>query len=427
MDSETGLALSRDYISKSSLRKDGLEPYPISLRGINWIKFLSRFHISDASINALLYEDYCHLSRRPEYHLMGNHLLENGLSLLFGAFYFRDEKLYSKATRILTTELKEQVLQDGAHFELSPMYNQLILNRVLDAIALLRQNRWKTDSLLSLLEDTGCKMLGWLEAIRWNSGDIPHVNDATSDIAPTSGDLEKYARDLRLQTDRIALGESGYRKFNRGYFEVLVDAGQILPPYQPGHAHADSLQVLLQYNDTPVLVDTGISTYEKNQRRQLERSTSSHNTVSVDSKDSSQVWGGFRVGKRARVRILEETPQGIRAAHNGYGFPLYRTVKVASNEIILKDKINGAPGSSRIQGHLHFPPDSDVTKSGNTLVLGNLIFKFSGVTSVTISEYAYAWGFNNRQKAPKVLYEFKDRCTIRIRALDPIPPRLTIV
>ena len=61
---------------------------------------------------------------------MGNHLLENGFSLLFGSYYFRDEKLYSKAKEIIKTELREQILDDGAHFELSPMYHSIILHRI---------------------------------------------------------------------------------------------------------------------------------------------------------------------------------------------------------------------------------------------------------------------------------------------------------
>ena len=62
-----------------------------------------------------------------EYHILGNHLLENGFSLFFGAYYFQDEKFYVKAKKILTDELDEQILEDGAHFELSSMYHQIML------------------------------------------------------------------------------------------------------------------------------------------------------------------------------------------------------------------------------------------------------------------------------------------------------------
>ena len=100
---DAGLELMQDYLKKASYRKDGIEPYPTSVRGINWIKFLSIHHISMEHLNTLLFRDYCRLLDNLEYHLLGNHLLENGFSLLFGAIYFGDEKFERAARRILAS------------------------------------------------------------------------------------------------------------------------------------------------------------------------------------------------------------------------------------------------------------------------------------------------------------------------------------
>ena len=148
-----GLKLIKDFIEKEDDLKDGLEPYPISLRGINWIKFLSRYAITDAKIDAFLYQDYQRLSKNLEYHLLANHLLENGFSLLFGAYYFQDDSLYETACKILKEELEEQILDDGAHFELSPMYHQIIFHRLLDSYNLVKNNKWKDQELISLLRE----------------------------------------------------------------------------------------------------------------------------------------------------------------------------------------------------------------------------------------------------------------------------------
>jgi hypothetical protein len=94
-----GLRLIRDYIDQDKNLKDGKESYPISLRGINWVKFLSKHGISDGNINQTLYNYYQILINNLEFHLLGNHLLENGYSLLFGEYYFRDKKLYELAIR----------------------------------------------------------------------------------------------------------------------------------------------------------------------------------------------------------------------------------------------------------------------------------------------------------------------------------------
>ena len=147
---ETGLRLIKDFIKNDDFLKDGKESYPISLRAVNWVKFLSNNQVKDAVINNTLYYHYCILFKNLEYHLLGNHLLENAFSLLFGAYYFQDEKLYNKSYDLLISELNEQVLKDGAHFELSPMYHQIILLRLLDSIQLIKLNRgWKKDDLIS--------------------------------------------------------------------------------------------------------------------------------------------------------------------------------------------------------------------------------------------------------------------------------------
>ena len=147
-------------------------------------------------------------------------------------------------------------------------------------------------------------MFGWLESISLKNGSIPYLNDSTFGIAPTTSELTEYAVSLGLKPKRMRLEDSGYRKWNVNDMEIIMDVGQIAPSYQPGHSHADSLQFVLNYKDKPIVVDTGISTYEKNERRQLERSTASHNTVTVNGSNSSKVWGGFRVAERAKVSLV---------------------------------------------------------------------------------------------------------------------------
>lgn len=101
--------------------------------------------------------------------------------------------------------------------------------------------------------------------------------------------------------------------------EAIVDIGNITATYQPGHTHADTFNYELHINGEPFVVDTGISTYNKTARRQYERSTSAHNTVSINGKNSYDVWGGFRVGKRAKTTLITDKPYYIKALHNGYG------------------------------------------------------------------------------------------------------------
>ena len=263
MSSKEGVGLILNYIENDKTLLDGKEPYPISLRGINWIKFLSKHKVKNHLINQGLYNHYQILLKNLEYHLLGNHLLENGLSLLFGAFYFKDELLYKQALKILKTELIEQTLKDGGHFELSPMYHQTMLFRVLDCIQLIKLNLWKNDDLLLFLESIASRMTSWLKEVTFDNGDIPMVNDSSFGIAPSTEELLHYGERLRIQPKDTKLSDSGYRMFKNQKFELFIDVGYVGASYQPAHSHSDTFNFILYVDKQPVFVDTGVSTYEK--------------------------------------------------------------------------------------------------------------------------------------------------------------------
>ena len=417
---ETSLQLIQDFIKNEALLKDGKEPYPISLRGINWVKFLSTNQVKDELINNTLYFHYCILFKNLEYHLLGNHLLENAFSLLFGAYYFQDEKLYNKSKDLLITELNEQVLKDGAHFELSPMYHQIIYSRLLDCIQLIKLNsEWKKDDLFSFLEAKASLMISWLHNITYNSGEIPMVNDATYNIAPSSTQLFSYAKKIGIINQKIPLSDSGYRKICTDNYELLIDVGNVGPDYQPGHAHSDTFNFELIKNGNPIFVDTGISTYEKNNKRQEERSTHSHNTVKIGSKDQTQVLGGFRVAKRAKITHLIEKPNLIEASHDGYLRDRYthtRSFLWGEKYLIIKDKINRST-SNNAKAYFHF--HSSLTKpfvNGNTIILesSGVSIEFERASNICIEEYQLSAGFNKTNLAYKIVVLFDQKLKTKI-------------
>ena len=210
---ESGIGLIHDFVQKLTNKSTGLESYPISIRGMDWIKFLTKHGIIDSKIDNSLFAQYKILLDNPEYHLLGNHLLENGFSLLFGAFYYKDLRLYDNAKDIIETELNEQILDDGGHFELSPMYHQIILDRVLDCINLLQNNKLfdGQESLLIFIKEKSENMLQWLNCMTFSNGDIPRFNDSATGIAPSTQQLNEYAMRLGLISEKTY--SSNYIKF----------------------------------------------------------------------------------------------------------------------------------------------------------------------------------------------------------------------
>ena len=420
LETTSGKELIKLYCDDYVSLKDGLEPYPISLRGINWIKFLSINNIRDNEIDQCLYKQFKILESNLEYHILANHLLENAFSLFFGAYYFQSDEFYRKSKQLLLSQLKEQILIDGAHFERSPMYHQILLFRLLDAINLVKNNSWKDSELLTELIDTTGSMLSWLGVMTFRDGQIPYLKDATKGIAPTTQELLDYAKLLSVEWEKdISLSDSGYRKFSNENIELIVDVGGITPTYQPGHAHADELNFVLNLNGKPLIVDVGISTYEKNERRQLERSTISHNCVSLDNSNSSEVWGGFRVAKRAKVRLLNDSASEIEAEHTGFekiGLSVKRKFSVSQSAFCIEDTLSG--NSSLVEhtvSTLHFHPDVQFKISGNDIFADNIRIKLEGFRSFTLENYEYAYGFNRLIEAKKLVLKPSETNQIEIQ------------
>ncbi len=406
------LELIRDFIQQKKQVKDGFEPYPISLRSIFWIRFMIENEHKDEEMNLLLYQQLQYLSQYIEYHLLGNHLLENGFAFLFGAVYFQDKQFQKLAERILKDELTEQILADGAHFELSPMYHQIILYRLLDSINLLKGTKHRfANAFVEFCEIKAKDMLGWMMNISEPIGVMPMLNDATNGIAPDYHSLSDYASRLGLEANRKPLGASGYRLMQEREWVVIADIGPIGPDYIPGHAHADSLAFELYHQQSPIFIDTGISTYEKNARRQEERSTPSHNTVTVQDADSSQVWGGFRVAKRAETQVQKDQPEHIKASHNGYrtyGVTHSREWVLDSSGLSITDEITGSNNVSSF-ACFNVPKSVKVTRTKEYIQVGTLKMRFKGDICTRIDDYQYCLGYHQLETGKQLRVEFANR------------------
>lgn len=344
--------------------------------------------------------------------MLGNHLLEDGFSLLFGAFYFKDDKFYTRASEILKSELSEQILDDGGHFELSPMYHQIILDRLLDCVNLVQNNNRFSDqeSLLGYMLDKARKMLAWLNDITFSNNNIPLFNDSTTGIAPTTQQLNKYSSELNIviKADNFQLSSSGYRSFKTSNYECIVDIGEIGPSYQPGHAHADTFNFVLNILDKPFIIDIGTSTYEANEVRLFERGTSTHNTVTVLDKNSSQVWSSFRVGQRAKVKILRDEKMYIAARHNGYRnlkTTHQREWKFEIDMIEITDSLKGKFTFGT--AHLWFASELMPLMKGNKVIFREAEFTFSNAQAINIIQTKIPDGYNRFTDSFKIEIGFK--------------------
>ena len=320
---------------------DGWEPYPLSLRAVNWIKFWLAGGGGEPPgqrwLDSLATQ-LAGLESRLEYHLLANHLVKNGKALLFGGIFFqgaRADRWFELGLKILVTEADEQILADGGHFERSPMYHCIVLEDYLDVLNLLRccPGLAPAEAEARLVQ-AATRALRFLTGITAGDGNIPLFNDSAFGIAVDPDELLRYgARVLGSNVpdsappangpERLCFPDTGYFGYRHHGESLIIDCGAVGPDYQPGHAHCDTLSYELCVGGERIIVDAGVSGYDPGEMRRLARRTASHNTVEIDGQEQSEIWGAFRVARRARPLspAIGEWQSGaleFAGAHDGY-------------------------------------------------------------------------------------------------------------
>lgn len=371
--------LDRWLIENPPPRGTAWAPFPTSLRIVNWIKwFLSGQSAECRWLDSLALQVRW-LRQTLEWHLLGNHLFANAKALVFAGLFFDGDEAKSWldcGLQILDRELPEQILADGGQFERSPMYHALALEDVLD---LLNAHQMFATAptpadWAGRLRRKGAEMLHWLRCMRHADGTLVRFNDCADGIAPPTRALERYAEALGVRGEQIAadglthLSSSGYIRMQRCAAMAWLDIAPIGPDYLPGHAHADTLSFELDVRGRGLIVNRGTSVYGQGPRRDLERGTAAHSTLQVGSHDSSEVWSGFRVGRRARVGKVVLGDWFAEAEHDGFrhlpGRPIHRRRwSLEADRLRVDDRLASTrPAAATVR--YHFAPGLQLSPEG---------------------------------------------------------------
>lgn len=341
-------ALLVDWVNRNPPgRGNGWEPYPTSLRIVNWLKWMLAGNPLPPECTGSLAVQVRWLLARLEWHILGNHLFANAKALVFAGLAFEGpepSRWLDTGLRILRRQLPEQVLADGGNFELSTMYHAIFLEDLLDLIN--ASEAWPgriSAEVTAEWRAAAARMLAWLRTMRHPDGEIAFFNDAALGVAPTPAEIEEYASRLNVaaapreapggqRVTIVHLDASGYVRVDAGRATAILDVAKVGPDYIPGHAHADTLSFELSVAGHRLFVNGGTSCYGVSEQRLRQRQTRSHSTVEIDGEDSSEVWRGFRVARRAYpfdLSVHGSAEQSIVAcSHDGYarlpGRPIHR-------------------------------------------------------------------------------------------------------
>ena len=399
------LALMQRWVAENPPTSgNGWEPYPTSLRIVNWVKWALAGNALPAVCVQSLATQTRWLRKRLEVHLLGNHLFANAKALVFAGLYFAGseaEQWLGKGLSILAQELPEQVLPDGGNFERSPMYHAIFLEDLLDLFNIANAYaRPVPTTLVAQWREASLRMLDWLEGLTHPDRQIALFNDAAFGIGATADELAAYAVRVlgsdavlsklprRRAQGNVRSGLYLYQWADSGYIRLecadavaLLDVAPIGPDYLPGHAHADTLSFELSVFGQRVIVNAGTSRYGLGPARLRERETVSHSTVEVDGQSSSEVWGGFRVARRAYPfdLVVLDHPEvlSVACSHDGYkrlhGKPVHRrSWQLSPNHLQVGDTVLGS-GFPAVARYILHPdvsvervaPDSFHLKLGN--------------------------------------------------------------
>ncbi|MGQ0703338.1 MAG: heparinase II/III domain-containing protein [Gemmatimonadales bacterium] len=353
-------------------RGEGWDPYPLSLRIGHWIRAVL---LLDEALPArtgqrlleAIAQQAAYLDRRLEYHLLGNHLLENLRALALAGLLFdgaAPEHWRIRRAGQYWDELARQVLPDGVHQERSPMYHDLLLQGALELLLLQRAAGLEPG-------ETPVRLLGaMLEATACLHRPLPDgrpylFNDTSEATDPDLPGLGRLALRLGLILPPPPRGSwhltaSGFLGYAGEQLRIAVDAGEPGPRWLPAHAHCGMLSYELDLGGGPLVVDSGVAGYDGDPLREYGRSTRAHNTVQIGGREQHEVWGVFRMARRAklhRVEVNREPALRMTAEISPYWSTRVRherVIQVGEAGVDVTDQVRGADGAPvASMVHLH--------------------------------------------------------------------------
>lgn len=404
----------------------------VAFRAISWL-WAFQFFKESKSITPTLFHNalrYLFLHGRhiekylSTYYSPNTHLTGEALGLYYIGtqlkFFTRSEHWRKLGEEILLGELDRQVLPDGVYFEQSTWYQRYTADFYTQFLILKNLNEaGETDqSGEKKLRSNLQQQLDFLMYITRPDGTTPLIGDddggrslplsdgepdnfrhvlATGAVLFERGDY-KFAAKKATEETLWLLGLKGVEAFESleefkpkqssrvfadgGYFVMrdgwaetdnylLVDGGN-LGAMSGGHSHADTLAIDCTVGGRKALVDIGTYTYhESDNLRDYFRSTTAHNTLSVDNESSSEPGGKFNWQSMAQAKvnswILEDRFDFFEGSHDGYqrlsDSPVAhtRSILFLKNDYWIIRDFADTRGENEYQQNFHFAPETSPT------------------------------------------------------------------
>jgi uncharacterized heparinase superfamily protein len=329
-----------------------------------------------------------------------NHLIVEAATLFIAGVLLpwsaESEDWLHEGKRILAREVERQVFPDGVCREQAVHYHEFVLEALLLVLVIADSNGIE---LPNLIRDVALRMAVFLDS--FSDGDLPCIGDSDDGRVVRLGWGPRAAetRDSMIglaaglypgtftasqeqspaevdwilgvqESDRLPNAcrfYSRYEEYAHGGYVIMRGGGKSrlvlnAGPFGLGplhaHAHADALAICLSIGREPVLVDSG--TYCYNIERPLRdyfRSTTAHNTVTVDGRSQADATGAF-LWRRFPAAAVKSRHKGrdidvVVGEHDGYAPITHKriVVNLGNDLFLVADLLDAGPLDGRGSAH----------------------------------------------------------------------------
>lgn len=293
-----------------------------------------------------------------------------GLYLL--GFLLENKEYTQKARRYLTHALHVQVMDDGIHWEASPMYHNEVLMAYLEVLRIA--NIWGdvpfSPEEMEIIEKMACASMD----LQTPAGHQPMTGDSDdTDIRDLLSEAALLFRSGRLKAGGFScldaesiwlFGPEGFADY-QNINEEKPDAGLVLfpssgqavlrsswgkegdwlyvknGPVGGGHGHMDKLHIGLWLNGEEVLADSGRCTYKDVPERYALKSSRAHNVPLLNNKNYAESEDTWKYSSLPQCFPNQVKQKGeflfLEGAHGGYeaqGIIIRRRVVAAGFRIL---------------------------------------------------------------------------------------------
>ncbi len=330
------------------------------IRCENWIRSLQLLQDCDeadeafkAEVQNSLKEHALYLVRTSDdFHKLSNWGILQDHGLLIAGLFLKEEEYVSIALKRLEYQAHMQIMEDGSHWEQSPMYHCEVLHCLMDSFYLATINNIKISKSLKVKIHKMCTALAcWIKPNRklFCQSDSDNVDGgnllAQGAILFQDGKLKAAAREELFIENLWDHGKEAINKYKeiktvwpKLASTVLADSGNYILRSDntpnaaylhmhcgglgSGHGHADLLHVDIGAYQEDILIDSGRYTYVNTSLRRELKEPAAHNLVRVDNEDFSvclDSWGYEKLAVPIKGEYrLKAKVDYINGFHMGY-------------------------------------------------------------------------------------------------------------